>query len=76
MVQQINIYMLLQPPEVPNWKYKSISMDFIVSLLKTQIGYNRIFVIIVQFTKIAHFIPLVTTNPTYGVANLFMKNIF
>jgi hypothetical protein len=49
-------------------------MDFIVGLSKTQAGFDSIFVVVDQLTKIAHFIPMVVT--TSGVAELFMRNIF
>jgi hypothetical protein len=47
---------------VPEWKWEEIAMDFIVGLPRTQSGYNSILVIIDQLTKVAHFIPVKTTN--------------
>ena len=39
--------MLLQLFEVPNAKYELINMGLIVSILKTQIDYDSIFVIVI-----------------------------
>lgn len=43
-----------QPLEVSNAKLRSICMNFIRSLSKTQYGYDITFVIVNQLTKIAH----------------------
>jgi hypothetical protein len=37
---------LLQPLQVPWWKWKEIEMDFIMGLPRTQSGYNSIWVIV------------------------------
>jgi hypothetical protein len=39
---------LLQPLKVSEWKWKEIGMDFIVGLLRTQKGYDSIWVIVAQ----------------------------
>jgi hypothetical protein len=52
---------LLQPLQVPEWKWEEITMDFIVGLLRTQLEYDSIWVIVDQLTKVAHFIPVNTT---------------
>jgi hypothetical protein len=64
---------LLQPLGVPNLKFESISMDFIVGLPKTQNNFDSIMVVVDRLTKIAHFIPTVTIVTAYGVAEFFMK---
>jgi hypothetical protein len=33
---------LLQPLQVPEWKWEKIAMNFIVGLLRTQSGYDSI----------------------------------
>ena len=33
---------ILQPLEIPEWKWESISMDFMMGLLRTSIGHNAI----------------------------------
>jgi hypothetical protein len=37
---------LLQPLQVPEWKWEEIAMDFIMGLPRTQSGYDSIWVII------------------------------
>jgi hypothetical protein len=49
---------LLQPLQVPEWKWEEIAMDFIMGLPRTQSGYNSIWVIADPLTKVAHFIPV------------------
>ena len=46
-----------QPLEVSNAKFRSICMNFIMSLSKTQHGYDVTFVIVNRLTKIPHFVP-------------------
>jgi hypothetical protein len=75
MVEHIKKPRLLRALEVPNSKFELFSMDFIMSLLKTQIGYYSICVIMDQLTKIAHLIPTVTTMTAYGVTGLFTINV-
>lgn len=52
---------LVQPLDIPEWKWESISMDFIVGLPRTQKGNNMIWVIVDRLTKAAHFIPMKDT---------------
>jgi transposase InsO family protein len=60
---------------VPKWKWEEIAMDFIVDLPKTQLGYDSIWVIVDQLTKIAHFIPVKTTYSGSQLAELYMLRI-
>ncbi|KAA0064133.1 pol protein [Cucumis melo var. makuwa] len=48
---------LLQPLGVPEWKWESVSMDFITGLPRTLKGYTVIWVVVERLTKSAHFIP-------------------
>jgi hypothetical protein len=52
---------LLDLLQVPKWKWEEIAMDFIVGLLRTQSGYDSIWVIVNRLTKVAHFVPVKTT---------------
>jgi hypothetical protein len=60
---------------VPEWKWKEIVMDFIVGLLRTQSGYDFIWVIVDRLTKVAHFIPLKITYFGPQLADLYMSRI-
>ena len=54
---------MLQPLEIPEWKWESISMDFVMSLPKMQAGFDAIWVIVDRLTKSAHFLPIRATYP-------------
>ena len=49
---------LLQQPEIPEWKWEMITMDFITKLPKCPSGYDTIWVIVDRLTKSTHFIPI------------------
>jgi hypothetical protein len=66
---------LLQPLQVPEWKWDEIVMEFIVGLPRTQSGYNSIWVIVDRLTKVAHFIPIKTTYSGPQLAGLYMSKI-
>jgi hypothetical protein len=50
---------LLQPLQIPRWKWDEIGMDFIVGLPRTRTGYDSIWVVVDRLTKATHFIPVV-----------------
>jgi hypothetical protein len=60
---------------VPEWKWEEIVMDFIVGLPITQSGYDSIWVIVDQLTKVAHFIPIETTYSGPQLAKLYVSRI-
>jgi len=66
---------LLQPLEIPTWKWEQISMDFIDGLPRTRRGNESIWVIVDRLTKSAHFIPLRTTRTAAKLAELYVKEI-
>ncbi|GJV54802.1 putative reverse transcriptase domain-containing protein [Tanacetum coccineum] len=49
---------LLVQPEIPQWKWENITMDFVTKLPKTATGQDTICVIIDHLTKSAHFLPM------------------
>ncbi|GJW83032.1 putative reverse transcriptase domain-containing protein [Tanacetum coccineum] len=49
---------LLQQPEIPEWKWEGIAMDFMTKLPRTSNGHNTIWVIMDRLTKSAHFLPM------------------
>jgi hypothetical protein len=61
--------------QVPEWKWEVIAMDFIVGLLRTQLGYNPIWVIVDRLTKVAHFIPVKTTYSGPQLVELYMPRV-
>ena len=49
---------LLQPLEIPEWKWENITMNFVFGLPRTQRGHNVIWVIVDRLTKSTHFLPI------------------
>ncbi|WVZ97341.1 hypothetical protein U9M48_042888 [Paspalum notatum var. saurae] len=66
---------MLQPLALPAWKWEDIHMDFIVSLPRTQKGYDSIWVIIDCFTKFAHFIPVKNRYNAQKYAEIYVSRI-
>jgi hypothetical protein len=52
----------LQPLSIPSWKWDEISMDFIVGLPNTSRHHDSIWVIVDRLTKVAHFLPVHTSD--------------
>jgi hypothetical protein len=65
----------LQSLTIPTWKWKDISMDFIVGLPKTAKGFHSIWVIIDWLTKIAHFLLVKTKYLVVTYAELYIARI-
>jgi IS30 family transposase len=66
---------LLQPLQIPQWKWDEIRMDFIVGLPCTRAGYDSIWVVVDRLTKAAHFIPVKTTYNSAVLVELYMSLI-
>ncbi|GJV82994.1 putative reverse transcriptase domain-containing protein [Tanacetum coccineum] len=64
---------LLVQPEIPQWKWDNITMDFITKLPKTSQGYDTIWVIIDRLTKSAIFVPMRETDPMEKLARMYLK---
>ncbi|KAA0025823.1 pol protein [Cucumis melo var. makuwa] len=66
---------LLQPLGVPEWKWVSVSMDFITGLPRTLKGYIVIWVVVDRLTKSAHFVSGKFTYTTSKWGQLYMTEI-
>ncbi|GKB74816.1 hypothetical protein Tco_0936228 [Tanacetum coccineum] len=66
---------LLVQPDIPEWKWEKITMDFITKLPKTAAGFDSIWVIVDRLTKSAHFLPMRETDSTEKLTRLYMKEI-
>nr|GEW00273.1 putative reverse transcriptase domain-containing protein [Tanacetum cinerariifolium]GEW79976.1 putative reverse transcriptase domain-containing protein [Tanacetum cinerariifolium]GEY21748.1 putative reverse transcriptase domain-containing protein [Tanacetum cinerariifolium] len=51
-------YGLLQQPDIPEWKWERIAMDFVTKLPRTSSGHDTIWVIVDWLTKSAYFLPM------------------
>ncbi|GJX01162.1 putative reverse transcriptase domain-containing protein [Tanacetum coccineum] len=66
---------LLVQPEIPEWKWEKITMDFVTKLPKTANGYDTIWVIVDRLTKSAHFLPMRENDPMEKLMKLYMKEV-
>ena len=66
----------LQPLPIPERPWKSIGMDFLGPLPKSINGKDMILVIIDRLTKMAHFIPTISTITSKQTAELFLEHVF
>lgn len=66
---------LLQPLEVPLWKWDQISMDFVNGLPHSRARHRSIWVIIDRLTKSAHFIPIKSNRNASHLSKLYIKEI-
>ncbi|GJY50490.1 putative reverse transcriptase domain-containing protein [Tanacetum coccineum] len=66
---------LLQQPEIPEWKWEKVTMDFVSGLPRTPSGYDSIWVIVDRLTKSAHFLPMKKTDGIEKLAQLYLKEI-
>ncbi|KAJ9567836.1 hypothetical protein OSB04_003802 [Centaurea solstitialis] len=66
---------LLQQPEIPEWKWEQISMDFVTKLPKTKKGHDSIWVIVDRLTKSAHFLPIRESYSIDRLAQLYVNEI-
>ncbi|GJT49714.1 putative reverse transcriptase domain-containing protein [Tanacetum coccineum] len=66
---------LLVQPEMPQWKWDNIMMDFVTKLPKSSQGYDTIWVIVDRLTKSAIFIPMRETDPLEKLARMYLKEV-
>ncbi|GKA21214.1 putative reverse transcriptase domain-containing protein [Tanacetum coccineum] len=66
---------LLVQPEIPQWKWDTITMDFVTKLPKTSNGYDTIWVIVDRLTKSAHFLLMRENDSMDKLAKLYLKEV-
>ncbi|GKE71027.1 putative reverse transcriptase domain-containing protein, partial [Tanacetum coccineum] len=66
---------LLVQPEIPQWKWDNITMDFVTKLPKSSQGYDTIWVIVDRLTKSVIFVPMRETDPMEKLARMYLKEV-
>ncbi|GJZ73243.1 putative reverse transcriptase domain-containing protein [Tanacetum coccineum] len=66
---------LLVQPEIPQWMWDNIMMDFVTKLPKSSQGYDTIWMIVDRLTKSAIFIPMKETDPMEKLARIYLKEV-
>ncbi|XP_052725984.1 uncharacterized protein LOC128194426 [Vigna angularis] len=66
---------LLQQLEIPEWKWDSISMDFVTHLPRTVRNHDSIWVIVDRLTKSAHFLAVNLKMSMTNLAKLYIQEI-
>lgn len=69
------LFGLLQPLEILKWKWEHITMDFVSGLLKTNKGYDSIWVIMDRLIKFTHFLPVRVNYSLDKLAKLYIDEI-
>ncbi|GJX84719.1 putative reverse transcriptase domain-containing protein [Tanacetum coccineum] len=66
---------LLVKPDIPQWKWDNITMDFVMKLCKSSQGYDTIWVIVDRLTKSAIFVPMRETDTMDKLARMYLKEV-
>ncbi|GJY56651.1 putative reverse transcriptase domain-containing protein [Tanacetum coccineum] len=66
---------LLVQPEIPQWKWENITMDFVTKLPKMTIGQDIIWVIVNRLTKSAHFLPIKEADSMEKLTRQYLREI-
>ena len=66
---------LTQPLDIPDWKWDSISIDFVVGLPRPRRGNDSIWVIFDRLTKSSRFIAVKTTWLVKQLAKIYVREI-
>nr|GEX31018.1 putative reverse transcriptase domain-containing protein [Tanacetum cinerariifolium] len=71
MKKDITVYQ----PEIPEWKWERIAIDFMTKLPRTSSGHDTIWVIVDRLTKPAHFLPMRADYKMDRLAGLYLNEI-
>nr|GEU33806.1 reverse transcriptase domain-containing protein [Tanacetum cinerariifolium] len=66
---------LLVQPEIPQWKWENITMDFVTKLPKTAAEQDTVWVIVDRLTKSAHFLPLREDDTLEKLMRQYLKEV-
>ena len=65
----------MQPIELPEWKWESITMDFVGGLPRISTGLDTIWVIVDRLTKSSHFLAVRRDYALQKYARIYIKEI-
>ncbi|GJU09400.1 putative reverse transcriptase domain-containing protein [Tanacetum coccineum] len=68
-------YGLLQQPEILEWKWEGIAMDFVTKLPRTSSVHDTIWVIVDRLTKSSHFLPMHEDYKMDRLVRLYLNEI-
>ncbi|GJR00878.1 putative reverse transcriptase domain-containing protein [Tanacetum coccineum] len=66
---------LLVQPEILQWKWENIIIDFVTKLPKTATRQDTIWVITDRLTKSAHFLPMREDDPLEKLTRQYLKDV-
>ncbi|GJW81590.1 reverse transcriptase domain-containing protein [Tanacetum coccineum] len=66
---------LLVQPEIPQWKWENIIVDFVTKFPKTSTGQDTIWVIVDRLTKSAHFLPMKEIDSMEKLSRQYLKEV-
>ncbi|KAL0291382.1 UNVERIFIED_CONTAM: Transposon Ty3-G Gag-Pol polyprotein [Sesamum angustifolium] len=65
----------LHPLSIPEWKWKKITMDFVIGLPRTFRKHDAIWVVVDRLTKSGHFLPIRQNDSLDKLAELYASKI-
>ncbi|GJX57563.1 putative reverse transcriptase domain-containing protein [Tanacetum coccineum] len=66
---------LLQQPDIPEWKWEGITIDFVTKLPSTSRGHDTIWVVMDRLTKSAYFLPMREDYKMERLARIYLNKI-
>ncbi|GKC11301.1 putative reverse transcriptase domain-containing protein, partial [Tanacetum coccineum] len=66
---------LLVQPEIPQWKWDNVTMDFVTKLPKSSQGHDIICVVVDRLTKSAIFTPIRETDSMKRLVRMYLKRV-
>nr|GEY73423.1 hypothetical protein [Tanacetum cinerariifolium] len=66
---------LLVQPEIPQWKWENITMDFVTKLPNIAAGQDTIWVIVDRLTKSAYFLPMREDDTLEKLTRQYLKEV-
>ncbi|GJX19399.1 putative reverse transcriptase domain-containing protein [Tanacetum coccineum] len=65
----------LVQPEIPQWEWENITMDFVTKLPKTVTNQDTTWVIVDRLTKFAHFLPMREEDSMEKLTRQYLKEV-